>query len=143
MERLWGSSRRIAADAKGTGARTELTMIRLFGVCILLLPLALTGCMSHSEIVKEELDSSAQRFVGKSTDYLLMEMGASDFKEKLSTGEVVWTYRKQKTGEKKGMTITIGGAGKDSSRPLSTWYETINFIVGPDGIVKKYFTSVD
>jgi hypothetical protein len=145
MKTSWRLSGKIAITAERIGTLTEPIVSRLFLVCILLSPLTLTGCASHSEIVKKQLDSSAKQFVGKSADDLLMKKGAPDFKEKLSTDDIVWTYRSQKTGRNKGwtMTMTAGREKQGSSQSSFTWYETVNFIIGADGIVKKYSTSVD
>ncbi len=108
----------------------------------ILLSMLLASCAlgpSHSEIVRKELEDSAQKYVGKSADSLLINKGAPDFKEKLSTGEYVWTYRKSKAGNRRGMTVTMGNPGT----PLLMWTETVNFIIGTDGIVKSFSTSID
>jgi len=103
--------------------------------------LLLFGCQSHNEIIQHKLESAAASHVSLSCDELLLSKGAPDSIAKLSTGEEVWTYKASKTGEKKGMIVTVGNT-KNAHRPLTTWTETINFIV-ENGIVRGYKVSVD
>ena len=49
-------------------------------------------------------------YVGKSKDELLINKGAPDFKEQLSNGDILWTYRNSKTGKYRGVTISTGDA---------------------------------
>ena len=101
------------------------------------------GCASHSEIIQRELSKEATLFVGKTTDELLMKKGPPDLKERLSSGDEIWTYRTSKTGERGGWTMRIGGAGKAPQTDIATWRENMNFVISPDGIVKNYSVSVE
>jgi len=100
-----------------------------------------TGCASHNQIVQQKLSNEAATFVGKRTDELLLKMGPPDSKEKLSTGDEVWTYRSSKVGKRKGVTVTIGDPNLTSPE-IVTWIEIINFVVSPKGIVKSYSVYV-
>ena len=42
---------------------------------LLILTVFLYGCAGHSEIVKKELDESADMYIGKSKDVLLLTKG--------------------------------------------------------------------
>ena len=110
---------------------------------ILVLTVFLYGCAGHSEIVKQELDGSANMYIGKSKDVLLLTKGAPDYKETLSNGDIIWTYRVTKTGEKKGVMLRIGGGDEPLRRPIISWLETTNFIIDEYGIVKQAYTSVN
>lgn len=114
---------------------------KLVTLCALLLLLTLAGCaiVSHEEVVQKELDNSAEQFVGKSVDNLLLVKGSPDSKETLSSGDMMWGYRKQKTGSPKGYGLYIG----EPDNTPETWYEITNFIIGNDKIVKRFSTSVD
>lgn len=101
------------------------------------------GCASHSETIQRRLSKQANPFVGKSTDELLIKKGPPDLKEKLSSGDEIWTYRTSKTGERKGWTMTIGSARETRQPHITTWRENINFVISPDGIVKDYSVSVE
>lgn len=107
----------------------------------LLLSLTLCGCaiVSHSDTVKKDLDISAQQFVGKSTDDLLMMKGAPNSKAILSTGDMLWSYRTQKTGDRKGHYVTMGDPGNIQV----TWYEITNYVIGSDNIIKRFTSSVE
>jgi hypothetical protein len=113
-------------------------MKKIIMATAILVCLFFASCASHTEIVRKDLEGDAQKYVGKSSDILLINKGAPDYKERLSTGEHVWTYRRIKTGKKKGMTVSVG-----ATIPVSTWTETVNFIIGLDGIVKDFSISID
>ena len=81
--------------------------------------------------------------MGKTTDELLMKKGPPDLKERLSSGDEIWTYRTSKTGKRRGGTVTIGGAGKAPQADIATWRENMNFVISPDGIVKNYSVSLE
>lgn len=100
------------------------------------------SCTSHKQVVENELSVEAERYVGKKTDELLLKKGPPDFRESLSTGEQLWTYRSTKAGPSKGWTITIGGNAPAGSN-LKTWRENVNFIISPGGVIKSYSVSVD
>jgi len=108
-----------------------------------ILTLFLYGCAGHSEIVKQELDGSANMYINKSKDVLLLTKGAPDYKETLSNGDILWTYRVVKTGEQKGVMLRIGGGDEPLQRAIISWIETTNFVIDENGIVKQAYTSVD
>ena len=119
-------------------------MNKIVNLCLpifFLLLASFAGCASHNQIIQQKLSNEAATFVGKSTDELLLKMGPPDSKEKLSTGDEVWTYRSSKIGERKGMTVTIGDPNLTSPK-IITWIEIINFVVGPQGIVESYSVYV-
>lgn len=99
------------------------------------------GCASHKQIVERRLSTEAEKYVGKTTDELLLKKGPPDFKDSLSTGERLWTYRSTKMGEPKGWTMSTGNA--PSGRSVKTWIENINFVISPEGIVQSFSVSAD
>lgn len=115
---------------------------RIFqAIIILALALILFGCPSHNEIVRQKIESSASPYIGLSIDDLVRAKGAPDSRTQLSTGEEVWTYKTSKTGEKKGMIVTIGN-NNNSRRPITTWTETVNYIIQGE-IIESYTVSID
>ncbi len=102
----------------------------------------LFSCVSHYEVVRNQLQEQNSSYVGLHSDELLTSKGAPDLKSTLSTGEELWTYRTDRSGSSKGMTVSFGkNAGTD--RRVIAWTETVNFVIDSTGVIKDYFILVE
>ncbi len=100
------------------------------------------GCVSHYEVVRNQLQEQNSVYVGSHSDELLTSKGAPDLKSTLSTGAELWTYRTLRSGSGKGMTVSFGkGAGTD--RLVLSWTETVNFVIDSTGVIKDYIVLVE
>ncbi len=104
-------------------------------VLILAVALISFGCANYKQTIIENLSKDASRFVGVHSDELLMKKGSPDLKERLPTGEELWTYSSTKGGPHKGWSV-----GAQNS---STWQENVNFVIGIEKVVKSYSISVE
>ena len=116
--------------------KTSIALFALFAF-------VLSGCAGHREIITKRLNNENSSFAGQHCDELLKCKGVPDHKAQLSTGEEVWTYRSTRTGEQKGMMMTVGTGNVDTlRRPIVSWTETVNFIIDSDGYVKEVSIEV-
>ena len=97
------------------------------------------GCATHTEIVMNEMNANAKPYVGKHSDILKLKRGGPDTVTTLSTGEEVWTYKIRRSGEKKG----FGFVNEVGDRPMITWVEVSNYIVGTDAIIKDVTLTIE
>jgi hypothetical protein len=114
----------------------RISILMFVTICMLFI-----ACRSHKQIIHDELKEENEELLGKHCDELLKIRGVPDYKETLSTGEEVWTYRSTKTGEKKGVIMSVGNA--PAKRPTTSWNENINFIVGKNKIIKEIIIKVE
>lgn len=106
---------------------------------LLILSFLLCTCAigpGHYQIVQENLQQQNTQLIGLHKDDVLMAKGVPDYQAQLSTGQEVWTWRSTKTGSRKGSYLTIGGDAR-TNRPIISWTETVNLIIGKDGVVKE------
>lgn len=96
--------------------------------------------MSHYEVVRNQLQKQNSGYVGMYSDELLTSKGAPDLKSTLSTGEELWTYRADRSGSSKGMTVSYG---RNPTRRVLAWTETVNFVIDSTGIIKDYSVLVE
>jgi hypothetical protein len=113
-----------------------------YAYCCLILLLTLTSCLSHKKVILKELIEQNEEFVGKHSDELLKQKGSPDTKDVLSTGEEIWTYKSTKSGHNRGPTMSVGNADQHYV-PMTSWNETINFIIGTNNIVKEVNIEVE
>ena len=102
----------------------------------------LAGCASHMDVVRKEAVQRNAAFIGQSSQLVLQDKGAPSGKDVLSTGEEVWTYRRERQGMARG-SLTTWTFNPAFGSSIVTWNETMVFVVGRDGNIARATITVD
>ena len=119
-----------------------VTVFGIIPLCVFLI----IGCAGHKQIVQQELLEENAPFVGMHYDQLLKSKGLPAFKDPLSTGEEVWTYKSTKAKEDTSFRMDVGGRfgpAPETRRPIFSWTESVSFTIGEHGTVKNVSVRVD
>ncbi len=101
------------------------------------------GCSPQPAEVRKDLDTQAQAWIARTSEELLRAKGPPDSIERLRNGDSVWLYKDRKYDNEREIYIAIGLVVYDSASAPADHVGTTRFLVGADGRIKSYRTSVD